>query len=327
VTPYYADDTISLHHGDAATVLADLADGSVACCVTSPPYYGLRDYGVEGQLGTEASAWDYVAGLVTVLEQVRRVLATDGTCWLNLGDSYGGAPRTNAGFNERSGNAPGQRKQEAGRPTWRRDRATMPDRPRSQKNLQGIPWRVAFALQDCGWILRNAIIWHKPNAMPESVKDRLSTRYELIFMLTKAQRYWFNLNAIRLQHVTMEPLHRTDRRVWVPPTSLFPNNNRTGTVGAHQQGKNPGDVWHIAPSPFAGAHFAAFPPEIPRRAILAGCRPGGVVLDPFHGSGTTGAVAERLGHRYVGIDLNAEYLDLSLRTRLGQATLPIEADL
>jgi site-specific DNA-methyltransferase (cytosine-N4-specific) len=276
-TIHYTDDTITLHHGDAAAVLATLPDRSADCVVTSPPYFGLRDYGVAEQIGAERSPGEFVERLRLVFDQVRRVLADDGTCWINLGDSY------NAYNGNRGPSATGFSRNDP-----------LPARPTgyglsapelAAKNLIGIPWRVAFALQDDGWILRNAIIWHKPNAMPESVTDRLGTRYETLFMLTRSQRYWFDLDPIR------------------------------------EQSRNPGDVWRINTQPFPGAHFAVYPPELVRRCVVAGCKPGGVVLDPFHGSGTTGAVATSLGHRYTGIDLSAEYLDMSLTTRLANGTL------
>jgi DNA modification methylase len=365
---FFEDFGITLHHGDAAAVLAELEPGSVDCCITSPPYFGLRDYGIDGQLGAESTPAEFVAALVAVFEQVRRVLADDGTCWINLGDSYANP-------------APGGAKGGTGiiRPTTDRARfgsggyAGIP-----AKNLIGTPWRLAFALQDAGWYLRNAIVWNKPNAMPESVTDRLSTRYELIFLLTKSRRYWFDLDPVRESAMTSTP---RDARFYMPQDSGVQNHNAI-RAGVHDLGRNPGDVWTIPMQPYPGAHFAVFPAEIPRRAILAGCPPKrceecghvpapivekgglvasgaastrdfsgssgdmprrertttgttdcghnaylpGVVLDPFHGSGTTGMVAEKLGRRYVGIDLNAEYLDLSLRTRLAYATLPFDED-
>lgn len=316
---YYADDTITLHHGDSLAVLADLPDASVDCIVTSPPYFGLRDYDEDGQIGAEPTPDEFVAALVAVFGQARRVLAPDGTLWLNLGDSYVGgggfapnAPSTIAGSKAASvrGLIPGGVKPE---------RAGV-----ARKNLLGIPWRVAFALQADGWILRNDIIWSKPNAMPESVTDRLSGTHEHLFLLTRSHNYWFDLDAIRQPHRTMAPLLRKDRRSWVkgPEGSNIAKQNRTGTQGAHENGKNPGDVWSIPTAGFPGAHFATYPLALAERCIRAGCKPGGVVLDPFSGSGTTGMAATRHGRRYVGIDLNADYLRLSLHTRLLQGTLP-----
>lgn len=284
---YYSDDTVTLFHGDALAVLREMPDQSVDCCVTSPPYFGLRDYGQEGQYGLEASPAEYVETMRALFAEVRRVLVDDGTMWLNLGDSYSSGSRMGC----------------------------------ASKNLLGIPWRVAFALQDDGWILRNDIIWAKTNAMPESVRDRLSKKYEHMFMFTKSQRYWFDLDPIREEQspVSIARATRADMRGkdgWAdayhgnPPTGLAQSKRNT-TIG-----KNPGDVWNIATRHAPGAHFAVMPPELARRAVVAGCKPGGTVLDPFSGSGTTGLVAEQSGRKYVGIDISAEYLDLSLRTRL-----------
>lgn len=315
--PYYADDTVTLHHGDALAVLRTLPDASVDCCVTSPPYFGLRDYGVAGQLGAEASPAEYVEAMRGVFAEVRRVLADDGTLWLNLGDSYYSG-RGNPGPNADD-------KKNVARRGW--ERAT--DKPGADwakpKNLLGIPWRVAFALQDDGWILRNSIIWAKPNGMPESVADRLSAKHEHVFMLAKSRRYWFDLDPIR------EPLAWPDRITGHTfggankAASLHTGSAATRTGGTYDKapegGRNPGDVWTITTQPFAEAHFAVMPQTLAERCILAGCKPAGVVLDPFSGSGTTGLVAAKHGRRYVGIDLNAEYLDLSLRTRLAQGAL------
>ena len=291
--PYYSDESVRLFHGDSLAVLRELPDQSVDCCVTSPPYFGLRDYGQEGQYGLEASPAEYVETMRALFAEVRRVLVDDGTMWLNLGDSYSSGSRMGC----------------------------------ASKNLLGIPWRVAFALQDDGWILRNDIIWSKPNAMPESVTDRLSSRHEHLFMLTKSRRYWFDLDPIREEQspVSIARATRADWRGkegWAdayhgnPPTGLARQSERDTSIG-----RNPGDVWNIATQPFPGAHFAAMPPELARRAVVAGCKPGGTVLDPFSGSGTTGLVAQQNGRRYVGVDLSAEYLDLSLRTRLQQGVL------
>ena len=283
MSAYYQDDRVTLYHGDAATVLAALPAQSVNCIVTSPPYFGLRDYGVDGQVGAEASPAEFVAALVAVFREARRVLADDGTLWLNLGDSYASGGR-------KPSELPG-------------------------KNLIGIPWRVAFALQDDGWILRNDIIWHKPNAMPESVTDRLSNRHEHMFMFSKKQRYWFDLDPIREEPVTRnKPTgKRSIHEAWNSGTGLRPH---TGARTTHKNGKNPGDVWTIATQPFRGAHFATFPVALAERCAKAGCKHGGVVLDPFSGSGTAGLAALRHGRRFVGIDLNSDYLDPSLRTRL-----------
>lgn len=305
MNPYYQDDTVTLHHGKALDVARTLPAGAADCIVTSPPYYGLRDYGVEGQYGVEETPADYAEGQRELFSELRRALADDGTLWLNLGDSY----------------ASGARKTYATHTGKHKGRGNPLDRRPSElpgKNLLGIPWRVAFALQDDGWILRNSIIWHKPNAMPESVTDRLSGRHENLFMFSKSQRYWFELDAIRETHAESTIAAASRARIPYIAPGQRPN---TKTRGMHERGANPGDVWSINTQPFAEAHFAVFPKELPRRAILAGCKPGGIVLDPFHGSGTTGMVAQELGHPYIGIDLNEDYLKLSLRTRLNNGVL------
>lgn len=324
--PYYVDDAVTLWHGDALAVLRELPDASVDSCVTSPPYFGLRDYGEAGQIGLESSPFEYVARLVEVFAEVRRVLADDGTLWLNLGDSYAARPRgTDAGWDKSRLTNPGtvQKAQAAAlRRTGERHRGAAAGI--GEKNLFGMPWRVALALQDDGWTLRNDVIWSKPNAMPESVTDRLSTTHEHVFLLTKRPRYWFDLDAIREERVRARPPVEASRYVGTELRGQRHGGNTRSmhTTGEYQTaGRNPGDVWSIATTPFTGAHFAAMPLALAERCVLAGCRPGGTVLDPFSGSGTTGLAAGRHGRRYVGIDLSADYLELSLRTRLAQAAL------
>lgn len=292
---YYQDEHVTLHHGDCLDVLATLPDASVDCIVTSPPYFGLRDYGVDGQIGAEPSPAEFVAALVAVFREARRVLADDGTLWLNLGDSYATGSSGN-------GDVPA-------------------------KNLLGIPWRVAFALQDDGWILRNDIIWAKPNGMPESIADRLSTKHEHLFLFSKKPRYWFDLDPIREPHAETSMARSGRNRFAVDRSQegVGSPNTVNPAQAVHDGGRNPGDVWTIATQPFSEAHFATMPPALAERCIQAGCKPGGTVLDPFSGSGTTGLAAARHGRRYVGIDLNREYLDLSLRTRLAQPSLTTEA--
>jgi DNA modification methylase len=286
--PYYQDEAVTLWHGDSLAILRDLPSGSVDCCVTSPPYFGLRDYGVDGQLGAESSPAEYVENMRALFAEVRRVLADDGTLWLNLGDSYSfGAKASRMPQHGKSDRRNGGMGGQAG--------LTKPGSDVPAKNLIGVPWRVAFAIQADGWILRNDIIWHKRGGLSEAITDRLAKRHEHVFMLSKAERYHFDLTPIR------EPLDT-------------PGNG-------HPDGRNPGDVWSIATQPYPGAHFAVMPSALAERCILAGCKPGGTVLDPFSGSGTTGLAAAKHGRRYVGIDLNAEYLDLSPRTRLAQPGL------
>lgn len=280
---YYQDETITLLHGDALAEAASLPNGSVDCIVTSPPYFGLRDYGSESQYGLEETPAAYVETMRALFNECRRVLADNGTLWLNIGDSYSGIRGGKSAPDNKNKHA------EADTPS------SFTGKGSQRKNLLGIPWRVAFALQDDGWILRNSIIWNKPNAMPESVTDRLSGRHENLFMFSKSQRYWFDLDPIR--------------------------EASGGGVGRNDRGKNPGDVWSINTQPFPGAHFAVFPQELARRCIVAGCKPGGTVLDPFSGSGTTGLVAQQNGRKYVGIDISAEYLKLSMESRLSNGVL------
>lgn len=308
--PYYQDDQVTLWHGDALAVLREMQDGSANCIVTSPPYFGLRDYGVDGQLGAESSPAEYVENMRALFAEARRALANDGTLWLNLGDSYASNSKWGGSAGGKHVTAlHGDSKVGRGKRT-----TGLPD-----KNLIGIPWRVAFALQDDGWTLRNSIIWAKPNAMPESVTDRLSTRHENVFMFSKSRRYWFDLDPIREPHMSDPSRAGANAlRGQKAMRAVGPNS------GAYSDdGRNPGDVWTIATQPYPGAHFAVMPSALAERCILAGCKPGGTVLDPFSGSGTTGMAAAKHGRRYVGIDLNADYLDLSLRTRLAQPGLDL----
>ncbi|MBP2704691.1 site-specific DNA-methyltransferase [Microbispora sp. RL4-1S] len=326
--PYWRDDHATLHLGDAREVLSEMPDRSVDCLVTSPPYYGLRDYG-PGQYGQEPTPDDYVENLRATFAEARRVLANDGTCWLNLGDVYAA---NSDGYAR--GDSYNQR-QPVVRP---RSRRIVPP-----KNLLGMPWRVAFALQQDGWILRNAIVWSKPNAMPQSVLDRLSTRYELIFLLVKQRFYWFDLDAIREQYTGDRSLSRRSRRggmkrnaiqtPW-PPVGKYNLAESAGAQhgtairptgrahdAANPNGRNPGDVWSISTRPYRGAHFAPFPIDIPLRAIAAGCRPGGTVLDPFSGAATTALAARQLGRQFIGIELNSDYCKLAVaRIREASAT-------
>jgi site-specific DNA-methyltransferase (cytosine-N4-specific) len=344
VEPYYADSSVTLYYGDALAVLRKMPDASVDCCVTSPPYYGLRDYGVDGQYGLEASPAEYVEKLRVLFAEVRRVLADDGTCWLNLGDSY--SVRWSS---QRADGNRGTRGRNEDRQRWSSNGAVP------AKNLLGIPWRTAFALQDDGWILRNDIIWAKANSMPESVSDRFSSRHEYLFLLSKSRRYWFDLEAVReplarssvarlAQDVesqrgsarahggtkVMKAVSRRDsfargtKEAEVPGQSTAQHRlDRPNVVAGTPLGRNPGDVWALATQPFSAAHFAVMPVALAGRCVQAGCKPRGVVLDPFSGSGTTGLAATKHGRRYIGVDLNQDYLDLSLRTRLAQSTLDL----
>ncbi|OMC48955.1 DNA methylase N-4/N-6 [Mycolicibacterium fortuitum] len=340
---YYTDDQVTLHLGDALQICRQLNSGAADCIVTSPPYFGLRDYGTEGQYGLEDSPAEYVENLRGLFTELHRVLADDGTLWLNLGDSYsfGSTPLHNT-------NSPNKNRDGSRDNTSDAIGAALAARKQNSglaaKNLLGIPWRVAFALQDDGWILRNAIIWHKPNGMPESVTDRLSKRYEHVFLFSKQDTYWFDLDAVRVEYSGDRTPSRTARTgatnkgnsiatPWRADRTPYPDmqpQSMKASTGANKRdeftdrgGRNPGDVWVIPTQPFAAAHFAVMPIALAQHCVLAGCKPGGIVLDPFSGSGTTGLAAQRAGRRYVGIDINAEYLDLSLShpKRLQGATL------
>jgi DNA modification methylase len=333
VTPFVADPDFTLLVGDVSEVLAGLPDESVHCVVTSPPYWGLRDYSTEGQIGLEPTPDAYVQRIVDVFREVRRVLRRDGTCWLNLGDSYVAA-----------GGGGESRMMELGRPTVdpyfkhaaRGKGLTGGNCPPARvglasKNLVGIPWRVAFALQADGWYLRSAITWCKKNCMPESVTDRPTKATEMVFLLTRSARYFYDQDAVR------EPA-TWDR--WsskqTTPKHTANGNDRYASFGRdwteeeleryRSGGRNMRDWWEIATQPYAEAHFATFPEELPRRCIAAGCPQDGVVLDPFMGSGTTALVARKLGRRSIGIELNPAYAELTAR-RLSQLSLLAEGAL
>lgn len=311
--PYYQDNYVTLYHGDALAVLRRMEPESVDCIVTSPPYFGLRDYGEDGQIGAESSPTEYVETLRAVFAEALRVLAPDGTLWLNLGDSYSA---------KRSYQVTQSKAQQS---EMSAPYDTTADRP--AKNLLGVPWRVAFALQDDGWTLRSEIIWHKPNAMPQSVKDRPTTGHEHVFLLTKSPRYFYASDAIAepLSPITVSDFKRrraTDNKGTHGDVRADLARDRADYIPANGR-RNARTVWSINTQAFASGHFATFPEELPERCILAGCKPGGTVLDPFSGSGTTGLVAGKHGRKYVGVDLNSDYLDLSLQTRLQQPGLDL----
>jgi DNA modification methylase len=318
--PHFNDDHLTVYIGDCREIMASLPAESVHCVVTSPPYWGLRDYGVAGQLGLEPAPEEYVANMVAVFREVRRVLRDDGTVWLNLGDSYagGGGFSPNAPSNLAGAKQTTQHGAKEGgiKPTgWIK-----------AKDLVGIPWRVAFALQADGWYLRSDIIWAKPNPMPESVTDRPTKAHEYVFLLTKSARYYFDADAVR------EPVTESSvARLAQPglPTQIGSDrvpgktNGNMKAVG-DPSGRNLRSVWTIATQPYPGAHFATFPEKLVEPCVKAGCPPDGVVLDPFAGSGTVGRVANRLGRRAVLIDLSADYIDQAMM-RNAQAPLGLGA--
>lgn len=257
---------------DALTALGTVSDKTFRCCVTSPPYWGLRDYGVECQIGAEPRLGDYINNLCAVFEEVRRTLTDDGTLWLNIGDSY-----TSGGRTWRDAD-----KKNKGRAMDYR--APTPDGLKP-KDLIGVPWRLAFALQDAGWYLRSDIIWHKPNCQPESVRDRPTRAHEYLFLFSKSEKYYYDYEAVK------EP---------------------TATTGL----KNRRSVWSINTEAFPDAHFATFPTKLVEPCLMAGSQPGDTVLDPFFGSGTVGLVASRLHRKFLGIELSEEYASIA-RRRLG----------
>lgn len=300
--------------GDAVSRLAELPDGSVRTCVTSPPYWGLRDYGNDGQLGLEPTPQEFVENLCKVFDEVWRVLADDGTCWVNLGDSYANGGMSNPSAKSTLGG--GKDRGAANYSIARKVPAGL-----QAKDLVGIPWRFAFAMQDRGWYLRQDIIWAKPNPMPESVTDRCTKAHEYIFLLTKNPRYYFDNEAIR------------ERGVMTRGDSAGSNQRDTGEthgLGGGNSGinaakeklarelqekgystRNKRSVWTVTTRGFTGAHFAVYPPQLIEPCVLAGSAEGDTVLDPFSGSGTTGEVALTNGRNYIGVELNPEYAALS----------------
>ena len=336
--------------GDCRDTMRDLiAQGvKVQMCVTSPPYFGLRDYGHPGQLGLEATPAEFVAAMVEVFGLVRELLADDGVLWLNLGDSYNAAGRT--GHGTRQGFKQGtNRASDTGADNCRPSVDSL-----KPKDLIGIPWRVAFALQEAGWFLRQDIIWHKPNPMPESVRDRCTKAHEYLFLLSKSERYFFDSDAIKEQSVT-DDLRRPygSKGAWDldgRPEEQRPNGKPRGKGGknafrgqghfrsadtgpANREGRDMADVgagetrnrrsvWTVPTQPYNGAHFATFPHALIEPCILAGSRPGDTVLDCFFGSGTTGEVAVNFGRQWIGCELNPDYAPLQ-RARTAQAGLAL----
>lgn len=292
--------------GDAAETLKTLPQCSVNMCVTSPPYYGLRDYGEQEQIGIEKTPDDYIARLVEVFDEVYRVTANDGTLWLNIGDCYAGSGKGPMTISQNGKNKDVFNMQNRIYEVPKKWSGIKP------KDLIGIPWMIAFALRGRGWYLRSDIIWHKKNCLPESTKDRPTKCYEHIFLLSKSRQYYYDYKAIQ------EPIKEVSRERYKRGRSA--NSKYAGQQGItqvrenfldfDQQYRRKRDVWEVSTNTYKmDEHFAMFPEKLIEPCILAGSRVGGIVLDPFFGSGTTGAVAKRLGRDFIGIDLNARYLE------------------
>ena len=364
-----------IYQGDCLDILPTLEPKSIQCCVTSPPYYGLRDYGtatwkggdtgcdhkagrfergglsskqssnagsggdeatgicpkcgairIDSQIGLEPTPDAYVEKLVAVFREVRRVLRDDGTLWLNLGDSYANNKDGNTQGSSTSGlhyTNPNKDLEQFRNEQQFKKRVPLGLKP---KDLIGIPWRVAFALQADGWWLRQDIIWHKPNPMPESVRDRCTKAHEYIFLLSKSARYYYDADAVKEEATTFEnrPFGIVRDRLFDYDSKQKVLRPRTRKVGEGQDTeigtkgccgdtgiRNKRSVWNITTQPYREAHFATFPEEIPRTCILAGSKKGDTILDPFYGAGTTGVVAGKLGREYIGIELNPQYTKLA----------------
>jgi DNA modification methylase len=280
-----SEPTVDIIVGDCLESLKGMADQSVNCCVTSPPYFGLRDYGHNGQIGLEPTPDEFVAALVSVFREVRRVLKDDGTLWLNLGDSYG-----------------------------------------KGKHLLGMPWRAAFALQSDGWIIRQDIIWNKPNPMPESVRDRCTKSHEYIFLLSKSAKYHYDAEAIKepVALSTISRLSQSGLSGQLGSARVPGKTNGSMKAVGNRETRNRRSVWTVTTQPFKGAHFATFPPALIEPCILAGCPAGGTVLDPFGGACTTGMVAAMHGRKAIMLELNPEYAAMG-RARI-DAALEAEAE-
>lgn len=310
--------TVRIIQGDCREVLKNLPESSVHCCVTSPPYFGLRDYGVDGQIGLEPTPAEYVEQMVAVFREVRRVLVDDGTLWLNIGDSYNAHPGQ-----RKTTDKAGSKQQTVRGATAAPSRSVDGLKP---KDLIGIPWRVAFALQADGWYLRQDIIWHKPNPMPESVRDRCTKAHEYVFLLSKSERYYYDADAIA-EAATGQAPGNIEATKGGRQYDAGASEHRTA-ANLHKIGprdtRNKRSVWTIATHPFAEAHFATMAPDLAETCVKAGCPEGGVVLDPFGGAGTTGLVADRVQRDALLIQLNPEYRQMAKR-RI-DADAPLFAD-
>lgn len=310
--------------GDCLEQLKTLDGGVVQSCITSPPYWGLRDYGHDGQVGLEETPEEYVAKMVEIFAEVKRVMKDDGTLWLNLGDSYAGSGKGRNGDGGRTVNPNDKQTTSAGTMLGLLA-PSMPDGLKP-KDLIGIPWRVAFALQADGWYLRQDIIWAKPNPMPEPVKDRCTKSHEYLFLLSKSLKYYYDNEAIKEPAVTTEgrPNGVVRDRVheYNSKQSLL-GQNRGGNITTEPVTRNKRDVWTVNAKPFKGAHFATMPEALVEPCVLAGSRDGDTLLDPFLGSGTVAVVAERYRRNWIGCELNPDYAAIA-KTRIESARPEME---
>lgn len=312
-------ETNKIYQGNSLEVLKTFPDESIQTCITSPPYYGLRDYGVDGQIGLEETPEEYVQSLVNLFREVKRVLKEDGTLWLNLGDTYAGGGGVNGIPEDWDSMSVSNREKY---PNLNDPKRNAKKIGYKKKDLMGIPWLVAFALQKDGWYLRQDIIWSKPNPMPESVTDRCTKSHEYIFLLSKSQQYYFDHESIK------EPANYDGRKATKLKGSpkyegkmIVPGSTNESFAGRpHERWKenedgvkvrNKRSVWTVNKQPFPDAHFATFPEDLIQPCVIAGAPEGGVVLDPFSGAGTTAVVATKHNRNYVGIELNPEYIEIS----------------
>lgn len=338
--PYFEGGGVTLYCGDGREILPQLETAAANCCVTSPPYWSLRNYKKPGQLGLEKTPELYVATMVPIFSEVRRILAQGSTMWINLGDTWA----TSAGSGKRMGGI-GQishyramLEQEA-YPAAPPNRMPMPGY--KPKDLVGIPWMMAFALRTEGWWLRSEIIWSKPNGIPSSAKDRPAHTHETIFLMSNARRYYCDMEAISELQAQAERTRRLREQAQGHDATYNLKRDQPGATGQHATGKTSAlrsvkkrielamkgtrrrrSVWTVSVTPYPEAHFATFPPKIPQLCIKAGCAPGGTVIDPFFGAGTTGLVAQKLGCKCIGIELNEEYCELAAN-RLSQGVLAL----
>lgn len=297
-------ETNKIYCGNTLEVLKLFPENSIQCCVTSPPYYGLRDYGTDGQIGLEKTPEQYVQNLANIFDEVFRVLKSNGTLWLNLGDSYNGSGGPGSQYDNKASEG-------------YKGKFTKFENPNKNidglkpKDLIGIPWMVAFALRLNGWYLRQDIIWNKNNPMPESVKDRCTRSHEYIFLLSKNKKYFYDYKAVQ-ELATTPPATRDKNKEGYNPS--YPKGDRF-SPGARTYGedgkRNARSVWNINTKPYREAHFATFPLELPERCIKAGSKENDIILDPFNGAGTTCLAAKNLNRQYIGIDLNQKYCEIA----------------